>query len=80
MLATGSVSVNWQPNDQGATKEEEKKGKGESLPALLEALDDGTNEATLQSRVSHRALVSCSVSLYDSTWTPSGLMAMKLCK
>lgn len=77
MLATGSVSVNWQPNDQGATK---KKGGGEGLPALLEALDDGTNEATLQSRVSHRALVSCSVSLYDSTWTPSGLMAMKLCK
>lgn len=29
-----------------------KKGKGESLPTLLEALDDGTNEATLQSRVS----------------------------
>jgi hypothetical protein len=47
------------------------------LPSVLEAGDDGTNEATLEGEMSVHDLDDGGiVPLF--TWTPSGLIAMKL--
>ena len=48
-------------------------------PSVLEAGDDGTNEATLGNKSESTSYVSCYVKVrMELTWTPSGLIAMKL--
>lgn len=54
-------------------------GRQDSLPSVLEAGDDGSNEATLEREMLVHGLSSCRCALLDVfTWTPSGLIAMKL--